>query len=67
GSTSSSIAPQDNTGIAARSWIVIFDRNRKVMEKYVAGLPEGAALRFKPTINWMRQVIAKEAPELLTE
>lgn len=37
------------------------------MEKYVAGLPEGVTLRFKPTINWMRQIIAKEAPELLTE
>lgn len=37
------------------------------MEKYVAGLPEDAALRFEPTINWMRQVIAKEAPELLNE
>ncbi|MFX0114940.1 MAG: hypothetical protein ACFFB3_10370 [Candidatus Hodarchaeota archaeon] len=67
GSTSFSPSSQDTPEIAYRNWLIHFDRNRRTMEKYVAGLPKESAQKFEIAINWMRQVIAKEAPELLNE
>jgi hypothetical protein len=42
-----------------------FDRARREIEKYIANLPEDAARKFGPVTDWMEQVMAKEAPELL--
>ncbi|MFQ5978116.1 MAG: hypothetical protein ACE5OZ_08310 [Candidatus Heimdallarchaeota archaeon] len=50
----------------ASEQIVQFDRSRRAFEARLHELDDEAAQRFKPVVAWMRQVIAKKAPELLT-
>jgi hypothetical protein len=65
GSTSFSGIAHDCPGVPRSPWIIRFDYSRRKLEKYVASLPEEAAQKFAATVKWMREVLAKEAPELL--
>jgi hypothetical protein len=65
GSTSFPAIAKDCPGTPRSQWIIKFDYSRRMLEKYVASLPEEAAQKFAATVKWMRGVLAKEAPELL--
>ncbi|MFX0113777.1 MAG: hypothetical protein ACFFB3_04460 [Candidatus Hodarchaeota archaeon] len=44
-----------------------FNWYRKKFEDRLKVLGDKAAQQFEPVVQWMRQVIAKKAPELLEE
>ena len=44
-----------------------FDRVRRMFENRLKVLGEDAEARFEPIVQWMRQVLAEKAPELLED
>ncbi|MFX0115444.1 MAG: hypothetical protein ACFFB3_12920 [Candidatus Hodarchaeota archaeon] len=66
-SRQSSASKQDTPRKPHSSWLAKFDRARREIERYIANLPEDAARKFRPVADWMQQVMANEAPELLND